>query len=524
MSKLNIKNLTTLEKIGQLIMAGFHGTTVTDEVVSLIRDYKVGNIILFSRNIESAEQLFKLTQDLQRVALKEIGIPLFISIDQEGGMVTRIYDDATYFPGAMTIAATNDVKNAYEVADKMGEELLALGINMDLAPVLDVNNNPKNPVIGVRSFSDDPQMVSDYGIAAIKGLQNHVIATAKHFPGHGDTHVDSHLALPTVEKTKEELEKFEFKPFVEAIKNGVKAIMSSHINFTHLTENNLPVTLSKRVLTDMLRNNMGFEGLIVTDGIEMKAIDDHYGAVEATLMSVNAGANLVCICHDLPYQTGAVYRILEALEKNEMSMETLNERVSRILKFKEDLQPIDLDRPYSKVKTLIENKENKVMAKNVVKDAVTLIKGETLKLKEKALIITTLPKATTIADDTDGKNLLSQSIKRLIPTLKVKEISVNPTEVEILEVMELAQNFDQIIFTTYNGNVYQSQLKLVNELITLDKDLHVLALRNPYDLYYSPAIKNYVAFYEYTPNAIEVIIEYLKGELIPKGVSPIKYE
>src|SRR5690606_35161445 len=167
MSKLNIKNLTTLEKIGQLIMAGFHGTTVTDEVVSLIRDYKVGNIILFSRNIESAEQLYKLTQDLQRVALKEIGIPLFISIDQEGGMVTRIYDDATYFPGAMTIAATNDVKNAYEVADKMGEELLALGINMDLAPVLDVNNNPKNPVIGVRSFSDDPQMVSDYGIAAI---------------------------------------------------------------------------------------------------------------------------------------------------------------------------------------------------------------------------------------------------------------------------------------------------------------------------------------------------------------------
>jgi len=184
--KFDVANLTLEEKIGQLLMFGFDGEDLNDHTIELIKKYKAGNVILFTRNIKSGEQLFKLNQNLQKLAYESIGIPLFVGIDQEGGMVTRIQQGATFFPGAMTLAANDSLEDCYEVANLMGKELKALGINMNFAPVLDVNNNPKNPVIGVRSFSDNPQTVSDYGTEFMKGLQNHVIATGKHFPGHGD--------------------------------------------------------------------------------------------------------------------------------------------------------------------------------------------------------------------------------------------------------------------------------------------------------------------------------------------------
>lgn len=523
MRKFDINKLTTQEKIGQLIVAGFYGTTVTPEIENLIREYKVGNILLFSRNVESAEQLFKLNQDLQKIAMEEMGIPLYITIDQEGGMVTRIFEDATFFPGAMTIAATNNIDNAYKIGDLMGKTLIDLGINMDLAPVLDVNNNPKNPVIGVRSFSDNPDKVAAFGNAYIEGLQNHIVATAKHFPGHGDTHVDSHLALPKVEKPLSELEKFEFKPFKAAIKTGIDAIMSAHINFTHLTENGLPVTLSKRALTGLLREEMGFEGLIITDGIEMKAIHDNYGTIEATLMTVNAGANLVCICHDLPYQIGASDRLNQALKTGELSMDTLNERVARTLKYKEKLN-VDLTRSYADVKADVESESSKMFSSQVVEDAVTLIKGNPFKLSGKTLVISTNPEATTIADEDSHKSTLARRIRQAFKDITVLEANVNPNEEQRKQLVSKARDFDQIVYTSYNGNVYQSQIDLIDSLSALNKDLHVLALRNPYDLYYTKNIKNYVAFYEYTPNSIEAVVKYLEGTLKPQGVSPIVYE
>lgn len=524
MNKFDIKNLTTQEKIGQTIVAGFHGTVVTDELRDLIKHYKVGNILLFSRNITSAKQLFDLNKELQKVAMETMGIPLYITIDQEGGMVTRIFDDATFFPGAMTIAATSDPKNAYVMGDLMGKELIDLGINMDLAPVLDVNNNPKNPVIGVRSYSDNPDQVALFGVNNMLGLQNHVVATAKHFPGHGDTHVDSHLALPKVEKSLEELNNFEFKPFRKAIDAGIDAIMSSHINFTSLTEDNLPVTLSKRALTGLLREEMGFKGLIITDGIEMKAIHNHYGAIEATLMAINAGSNLVCICHDLPYQIAASDRLNLALQKGELTIETLDERVSRILDYKKKLKPINFDLTYQDVLANIESLETKKLAKKVVFDAVTLIKGSPIKLKKRALVISTLPSATSIADEDSHNSVLGKKLKSEFDNLTVIESKVSPTELDILNIISISKGFDQIIYTSYNGNVYQSQIALINELEKLGKELHVFALRNPYDLYYAKHIKNYVAFYEYTPNSIEAVISYLKGDLIPVGKAPIIYE
>lgn len=257
MRKLN--EMTLKEKLGQLLFIGFAGHEYNDHLRKIIEEYKVGNIILFTRNIDNLDQLSKLNRSLHEKIYQSTGVMPLISIDQEGGIVTRIQNTATFAPGAMTISATNS-DNAYKVGQVLGEELSYLGINMNLAPTLDVNNNPNNPVIGVRSFGDDPKRVSEFGLNIIKGIQSKgVIATAKHFPGHGDVEVDSHLGLPVVDHDKERLDQVELYPFKKVI-NEVDAIMSAHIFFKAYEKESLPATLSRKVLTDLLRNKLGFNG------------------------------------------------------------------------------------------------------------------------------------------------------------------------------------------------------------------------------------------------------------------------
>ncbi len=523
--KFDVKKLSLDEKIGQLLMFGFDGEDLNDGTIELIKKYKAGNVILFTRNIKDGEQLFKLNQNLQKLAYEHIGIPLFIGIDQEGGMVTRIQQGATFFPGAMTIAANGDLDACYKVADKMGRELKELGINMNFAPVLDVNNNPKNPVIGVRSFSDDPKVVSAYGTAFIKGLQNHVIATGKHFPGHGDTVVDSHLGMPKVDYGLNRLESVEFVPFKKAIDEGLIAVMSSHIDFPALTKNGLPTTLSKDVMTDLLRGKFGFEGLIVTDGMQMKAIADHYGTVPASLMAVEAGVNIYCICHSRALQIESLEYIKDAVLSKTISENLINERVQRILDFKKlFVHPVHLDKSYEDIKDIIENKESKALSYHIVENAATLVKGTPLKLRKKALFIGIMPKATSIADERLGHYDIFVGIEEDIKGLDVIKLSISPNQEEIKEVVEKAKTYDQVILTTYNSNVYQEQINLINQISEFHQDLHVISMRNPYDLYYAKNIKNYVCLYEYTPNSIKVLLKYLKGNLELKGKVPVKYE
>ncbi len=522
--KYDIQRLTTEEKIGQLLMFGIDGTTITDHAISLIKTYKVGNIILFARNAQNPKQLYELTQSLQKLAMAELGIPLLISIDQEGGMVTRIFHGATFFPGAMTLSASNRLDDAYQMGNLMGQELHALGINMNLAPVLDVNNNPKNPVIGVRSYSDDPNRVAEYGISFMKGLQQHVLATGKHFPGHGDTYLDSHLALPKVDYPLKRLESVELVPFKKAIQEGIAALMSSHIDFPAFTEDGRPTTLSKSCLTGFLRETLGFEGLIVTDGMEMKAVQDHYGTVEASLMAIQAGANLVCICHSEPLQKEAAVRIKKALDTQELSDETLDERVLRVLKYKEGLKQVNLNSPYEAIKHVIENQETKNKSYDVVRRAATLVKGQPLVLKDHGLFIGVLPKATTQADDTDGLYDIISHIKRELPGLETHAMSINPSDEDIVGVLDKVKHKKQVIITSYNANIYPSQIRLINEIAQTGVELHVIAMRNPYDLFYTKHIQNYVCLYEYTPNSVRVLLSYLKGQLQMEGRIPVNYE
>lgn len=520
MSNYDYNSLTLDEKIGQLIVFGFDALDVNDHAINLIKNFKAGNVILFARNVKTPQQLFTLNQNLQKLALDNLGIPLFITIDQEGGMVTRIKNGGTFFPGAMTLSASDNILNAYKVGEMMGAELKAVGVNMNLAPVLDVNNNPYNPVIGVRSFSDDAVRVSEYGNSYIKGMQKSIIATAKHFPGHGDTKVDSHLALPKVEKRLEELEVVELYPFKKAIEAGICAIMSSHINFPAITENDLPTTLSRKFLTELLREKLKFDGLIITDCMQMKAIQNIYTTPEGVLMAVNAGANLICISHAEDLQIASIERLKSAVDEGTLSIETINSRVEKILEFKQKFVKVDLHKTYQNVQSIIESKETKQFVLKVVQDAVTLIKGTNFQYHENTLLIASEPISTTIADEDDGSCSIIKTICHDIPNLDTLKVSVKLTNEEISKVVKQSTKYNKVIFCSYNANIYQNQIKLIEQLQS--ENLYVFMMRNPYDSVFTSSIKNLVSFYEYTPNSVKVLSEYIQGSFLPKGILPVK--
>ena len=522
MKKVN--EMTLKEKLGQLIIAGFDGYEYDEHLRTLIEDYKVGNIILFTRNIKDIHQLSALNRKIYNEILKNTGNSPLISIDQEGGMVTRIMDGATFCPGNMTLTATNNSDNAYIIGKIMGDELTHLGINMNLAPSLDVNNNPDNPVIGVRSYSDNPKVVSEYGNKFIKGLQEKgVIATAKHFPGHGDTNVDSHLGLPMINHTLEELEKVELVPFRSAIENGVDAIMSAHIVFSEIDKSGLPGTLSKTILTDLLRNKLNFKGLIVSDCMQMKAIDDQYTTERGTVMGIKAGLDIACISHSLDKQVGALKALEEAVETGEIDISIIDEKVKRILHYKEltrkKLESDFLSFSDDEIVNYFKNLNNQEIASKIVDESLTIFKGKEFVQTGKTLVIAATPFAQTIAEDKlDTRNIVDM-LREFVKTVDAETLDLKQEDYS--DLINKAKNYDQIVVCSYNANNYPNQVKLINDLNNLGKDLYVISTRNPYDYLVLDEIDNLACLYEYTKNSVGTIMRYLSGMIKPKGKFPI---
>ena len=261
--------LMSREKIGQLFMVGFEGTSVTPDLAAYIKEFKPGGVILFSRNLESIEQIVELTNALQACSPHS---PLLISIDQEGGRVSRLPKTFTIFPPCEVLGRCNSSELAYAAAATIAKELRAVGINMNMSPVLDVNSNPANPVIGDRAFGATPGPVFELGLATAGGLQdNRVVACGKHFPGHGDTNADSHKELPVVTASKERLEQVEFPPFRRATAHGVATLMTAHVLYRALDDQH-PATLSPAIITNFLRGELQYDGVVLTDDLEMHAI------------------------------------------------------------------------------------------------------------------------------------------------------------------------------------------------------------------------------------------------------------
>jgi len=324
--------LTSREKIGQLFMVGFLGTSVTPDLAAFLKGYKPGGVILFSRNLESIEQIVQLTNDLQQCNPKS---PLLISIDQEGGRVSRLPKGFTIFPPCEVIGQCHSGELAYAAASTIAKELKTVGINMNMAPVLDVNSNPDNPVIGDRAFSSSADTVGEMGLVTAAGLQDaKVVACGKHFPGHGDTNADSHKELPVVDAPRERLEAVEFPPFRRAAAAGIATMMTAHVLYRAL-DDQLPATLSPVIITRLLREQMGYDGVVLTDDLEMHAIVDHYGPGDAAVRAVLAGCDVLLICKERDREVAAFEAVEKAVASGTIDMERLDQSVARIQRVKQ---------------------------------------------------------------------------------------------------------------------------------------------------------------------------------------------
>lgn len=345
--------MTVEEKVGQLLIGGFEGTEIGDQATRLVQEYQVGGLILYGRNIAGAGQLVTLTNGLK--ALNGDGIPLFLSIDQEGGGVDRMPPEVRRTPGAYCVGQTGSVPAAQSYGDVLAAECAAFGLNLDFAPVLDVWSNPGNTVIGQRAFSADARTVAGLGPAAARRMMDQgIIPAVKHFPGHGDTVVDSHVGLPVVDKSPEELEKTELIPFRAAIQSAgtdgqVPAVMVAHILLTQLDPER-PASLSPAVVTGLLREELGFAGAVLTDDLTMGAVTQSYGLVEAAVLAVEAGCDILLVCHGPDSVPAVRTALLEAAASGRITAERLDESVYRILRLKteyaltnEPVSPPDLE-------------------------------------------------------------------------------------------------------------------------------------------------------------------------------------
>ena len=325
--------MTLEEKIGQMIFAGIDGVVLSEEGRRMVREDKVGGVILFKDNLVNANQIVTLLNSLK--AENQEGDPsLFLGVDQEGGRVTRI-PELNDLPTNKQIGQKNNLDYANHLGVLLGRQLNAYGFNLDFAPVMDVDSNPNNPIIGDRSFGSDPQVVSEFGISTMKGLQSqNVISVIKHFPGHGDTEVDSHVELPIVNKNLKELESLELIPFQNAIQNGADVVMVGHILLPEI-DDSMPSSISKKVITDILRERMQYEGVVMTDDMTMKAILNNYEIGEAAVEAIKAGNDIVLIAHDYEKIDRAIQAILDAVRNGEIKEEQINKSVERILHLKE---------------------------------------------------------------------------------------------------------------------------------------------------------------------------------------------
>ncbi|RHR13795.1 beta-hexosaminidase [Coprobacillus sp. AM29-13] len=477
-----LSNMSLRQKITQMMMVDFRQwktadeeaksdfTKMNSEVQKIVEDYDFGSVIFFANNIKETEQSFNLTMDLQKAATKDNGIPLLITTDQEGGIVYRL-GSGTALPGNMALGATGDVNNAKIAGEIIGSELSSLGINTTLAPVVDVNNNANNPVIGLRSYGEDAEMVGKMASAEIEGLAEYnVIGCAKHFPGHGDTATDSHYGLPMVNKSKEELLNNELKPYQVAIDQGIEMIMSAHILYPQLDdttvhsdktgkEEKLPSTLSHKILTDLLKGEMGFNGVVVTDAMNMAGIAATYDEVQAVKLAINAGVDLICMptnitcLEDMSKLDAIIDGVEKAVNDGEIQESRLDDAVTRVLTLKENKGILDWkESNYSLEKALatVGCDENRAKEREIAAKAVTVVKNENNTLP---LNVTKKSKVLLVAAENNQRSLMKYGVERA----KKAGLIPDGAEVKVTRYMDRTLASDATVINA-DGSTYTSAM------------------------------------------------------------------
>ena len=507
-----METMTPEEKIGQLLMVGINGRALTAQTRRLIQDLKVGGVILYSHNVSHPEQLLKFTRELQEISK----FPLFISADQEGGSVTRINKRIQVLPSAMAIGATHSAQFSFLAGKMTARALSAMGINMNLAPVLDINTEEENHTIGVRSYGDDPELVAQLGMWYIEGLQSQdVAATAKHFPGHGNTVRDSHYLIPVLNESLSGLEKFQLIPFQKAIDSGLDAIMTAHISVPELDPSQLPATLSYNLLTTLIRKKMNFKGIVITDDLEMGAITKHYKVREAALKALLAGADIVMIGWTDTQKQSTYRALIKAYQEGALSMDRINESLARILTLKLKRGLFNSARTPASLAAL-QHPQHVQLANQIAAKAITLVKDEQrilpLKQDDPRRVLLVTPFKSFYREVAFFHN-------RVSPYFISRRPTVGQIQQALAEISQKAASADFIVF----GLTHYSQLALINRIADkINKPIVVVSFQSPYfGEQLSPRVSTYVCSYGTQKELVYATAKVLAGLVRPSGKLPV---
>lgn len=522
-----LSTMPLYEKCAQVFMPSVFGNNLDTSsyefknTLDLVKNHGIGGIVISTgKVVESANMI----NELQKAAK----IPLLVSADFENGVGMRI-EDAVVFPHNMAIGATDKPDFAYDVGKAIATESKMIGVNINFAPVADINNNSENPVINLRSFSEDKDLVYDFCSEFVDGTnEGGIIATAKHFPGHGDTKIDSHKDLPIINGTREYLFNNELSPFIKLIDDGVKAIMVGHLSVPAFeTQKNLPSSLSYNIITKLLKEELGFEGLIITDALDMRAVTNFFDPAKAVVKAFGAGNDILLMPPDIKTGIKALY---DAVKAGEISEERLDESVRKILAAKRWLK---LNQSKNK---LPENLTSEIQIPEHIKLANEIAERSVTPVKMESGIYPINPnnyKNTLVVNITNRKNFsgdyFEQAVKEKFSNVNSITLTSNSKKSEFKTANNLAQRSDLILIASYNtlrtnanGAVMPyNQMELLNNLISSGKKVIFISLENPYLLTIFSEAKNYICTFSNVPESQKAVVNFLLGLSKHKGILPV---
>lgn len=514
--------LSLEEKIGQMLGVGFHGFEPPDHLLAWLRAGRMGALVLYARNVASPAQLAELIQTCQEAAPR----PLLIAIDQEGGTVARLRQGFTESPGAMALGAAGSEVLAEQVSAVLATELRALGINWNLAPVVDITHDINNPSVGTRSLGTDPEHVSRLVRAEVRGFQQAgVAATAKHFPGIGKTPVDTHVALAVIDGPLDYLWTHDLVPFRAAVEAGVETVMVSHVKFPAL-DPEYPSTLSPRIVQGLLRQEIGFKGMVCTDCMEMRAVSDHYGPGESTVLAALAGNDLVFFSHTPAWQEAAYDTLLAAARSGRLPLERIDQAVGRITALKDRVARLgppylaDIRRPDHL--DIMRHAARRGMVAVRIEQGVLPLKPDDS--RRAALVEFASHLESEVVEHGDLTGLVTALHHRLPKVTGVSLKSAEFTDEQVAQVRRLAADSDVLILATRNAHLIPAQRELAQDLIGRAKKTILLCLRNPYDVDVLSGADTILCTCGDSTPSLEAAVEALLGQFSPSARLPVPLE
>lgn len=534
-----IRSMSTEEKVGQLFMLAFAADQL-DEARILMEDHLVGGAYIGDDNVPTAAAAVALCNKLQSFAANtRLGIPLLLGCDQEGTWSVMTAESAMG-PGNMALGATADPQCAYDVYRVIARETSAVGLNVVLGPAADCNSNPQNSIIGMRSFGEQPELVTRMTAAALRGLQeNGSVGALKHFPGHGDTRLDSHRGLPTVDRSRADLTRIDLRPFAAGIEAGAKIVMTSHIIFSAL-DSERPATLSPSILGDLLRGELGFEGLVVSDSMNMRSMKRNYDPADAAIQAFKAGVDLMMLAeehydHDaaqyLANQRALIRAVIRAVEEGVISRERVDEAVGRVLRLKTEAGFSTAPLPGSAIVGSQANRETELA---IARRAVSVLRDRNRRLpidrrapitlvnttKRSAYAVLTQTRGIGPNQATSAFDVFAQALSAACPNLsRIAAEDFDPGVVSSSGlIIAVTENYT-LPGVDFDCALQAEILRALHEAAR--ERLIVVALRDPYELATFPDIDAYVCSFSFRPCAARAAAAALIGDYQPTGRSPV---